>query len=215
MGTDRRRNSGLTLIELLVVLAIGSVILVPLISLLVSTQKNAYKGFDRLESLSTARIILEKAIRDLRMLCFRDGVPAMRLNVTDKVEEISFAVFPPPGKIPEFRNPVNLVRYTFNKETKQLSRTLQVHDLLKGSLGAGYTEVLGQAVVHFSIRRRMMFEMPCYEVEVKSESNHPQRKETAVYLKSSTRSEFESRLIRHRYFISNRVSVPELPGDTR
>ena len=215
------KQNGLTLIEILLVIILGTMLLLPTLNLLTSVRKNAYKGIDRLESLSTARIILEKVQRDIKQLCYWEKIKktgtkdvlsesGFIVNGTSEMTEFRFPVFP--GNIAvERQNPINMVTYIFDRKKKSLERKIAVNKSLKG-FQKDSSEIIGKDIVgNFNISRREILSAGvfCYEIEVQCQSSSPILKNKAINLKTSVSSEFECRLMRNRNQILNLASLAE------
>ena len=196
----------MTLIEVLVVVFISVLLIISLVRFFISTQRTAHHGLDRLESLTVSRIALESVARDLKLLCFNDRI-GFSAQTTGPTRRWVFPLFA--GRPPDNRgvNPVNKVVYEYDSRAKTLKRTLLVNQLLRGRQ-EGFDRVIAGNVEDFQIIRRDLFSYPSYVVEIKCQTPHPQRKKTAVHLRTEVRSEFEMRLYRHRYQISNYFSPP-------
>ncbi|NLI77667.1 MAG: hypothetical protein GX442_14690 [Candidatus Riflebacteria bacterium] len=209
--TDTRRR-GLTLVEVMIVCTIGIILLLPIINFLIMTQKSAYKGLDRLETLAKARIVLEKAQRDLKNFCFNDTT-GMTVASTAAAFSAVFPVFPAGNTGPVYtgdENPVNLVTYTFDRAKKTLVRSLKIHPRLAGGFSA-QPETLATNVGQFSIERRVILGQNFYDIRILILPSTPYVKNAPTELRTSVRSEYESRLERHPNFITNRRSVIDLP----
>ncbi len=209
---NARKKSGVTLVEIMIVLIIGVLLLIPTINMIMSTQRSTFKGYGRLETLTTARIILEKVQRDLKNLCYSNSAEAFIVTKTGKVTTWTFNTFPTEGfakTLPGTVNPANLVTYRYDEEKKTLVRTVKIHSALM----ADYTgpnpahEILGKNVVLFQIKDRTLFGSIFYDIDIKCQSDHPMQAREATHLHSAARSEFEWRLEQNQYQVPNRQST--------
>lgn len=206
-------KKGLSLIEIMIVVTIGVIILLPTINFMVSTQKTAYKGFDKLETLAGSRVIMEKVCRDLKNLCTTKYFGFTRINNPPKVTYVfpSFPVGNLGGTTSTKQNPVNIITYIFDSQKKTLIKSIKVHPALQSLFKDGSSEMLGNNVASFSISRKVMLGASYFDINVKCQSNHPQRKESATHLRTAVRSEFEVLKERHPAWIINRQSQLSLP----
>lgn len=203
---------GVTLVEIMIVLIIGVMLLIPTINMIMSTQRSTFKGYGRLETLTTARIILEKLQRDLKSLCYRNPAEAFVMTKVGKVTTWTFNAFPTEGFVKPLSgtvNPANLISYRFDEEKKTLVRAVKVHSaLLTGYTGPNPAhEILGKNVVLFQIRDRSLFGAIFYDIDIKCQSDHPMQAKEATHLHSAVRSEFEWRLEQNQFQVPNRLST--------
>ena len=209
--TASRAQRGITLVEIMMVLIIGVLLLIPTINMIMSTQRNTFKGYGRLETLTTARIILEKVQRDLKALCFSDPSQAFVVTKSGKVTTYTFNTFPTEGFVQPVagtNNPANLVSYRFDEEKKTLVRGVKIHSaLLSGYSGPNPAhEILGKNVVQFTLKDRLLFGAIFYDIDIKCQSDHPMQAKEATHLHSAARSEFEWRLEQNQFQVPNRLS---------
>jgi hypothetical protein len=202
----------ITLIEMVIVVAIALVLLIPISQMINRYRYSAYKGVDKLESLDTARFILEQCTRDLKTLCYDKDGQVLIASGSDK-DQYRFPIFP--GQ--EFglgmrsaSNPVNLITYKFDPKKLTLVRTEKIHPLLSGKNQGTKTDLLGSNVASFSISYLKLWDMNFFRIRVKCKSLHPQRHEV-VELQTAVRSEYESCLERHLSQVPNRTAWLELP----
>ncbi len=206
--TDRRR--GVSLIEAMIVLAIGTMILLPTINFMISSRNYAYRGYDRIESLSFARIIVEKVRRDLKAACYDRGH-----DFTTDAARRSFSFFTFPTEeigavamLDRARPPANRVTYTFDPTRRTLTRSVKAHPRVAGgTVRTVRSDVVARNVVVFNLRKRWLFGGAFYEIEVKCESSHPSRKLESTHLHASVRPAFATAIDRHPFQIPNRLSV--------
>jgi len=206
------RSFGVTLVEIMIVLIIGVMLLIPTINMIMSTQRSTFKGYGRLETLTTARIILEKVQRDLKALCYSKSAEVFIVTKTGKITTWTFNAFPTEGfvkTLPGTVNPANLITYRFDEEKKTLVRAVKIHnDLLTGYTGPNPAhEILGKNVVLFQIKDRSLFGSIFYDIDIKCQSDHPMQAKEATHLHSAARSEFEWRLEQNQYQVPNRQST--------
>jgi competence protein ComGC len=215
------KRSGVSLVEILMVLMLGTMLLMAVVDLITITRKSAYKGFDKLENLTAARIILEKVQRDVKRLCYSglirktpqgDVLEEQGLQMTETPETVKyrFPVFPLANPV-DRKNPVNMVTYTFHRQQKTLIRQEIVNSLIK-PVQADTRETLGEGLVlDFRLTRREIFRPGdfCYEIEVKCQGKIPGLKNRPVHLKTSMNSEFECRRRRNPQQIINQASITE------
>lgn len=207
---QRGWQRGVTLIEAMIVLAISTLVFLPTLNFMLSSQNYAYRGYDRLETLSFSRIVIEKVRRDLKAYCYD---PTHRFQVDGTGAQISFPVFPTDhlDEIPttdRTRPIANQVTYRFDAARKTLIRKVKYHPRIAQALGkTENTETLAKNVVIFNIRPRVFAKQAFFDVEVKCESLHPKRQLENTHLRASVRSMFVSALERHPFQVPNRLSV--------
>lgn len=205
---------GMSLVEIMIVVSVGMMILLPTLTFLSSMQKNANKGFERIESLTTARLITQKVQRDLKTLCF-SGTKGFEVKKGPDSFECSFPAFPTECYsfifTKENLNPVNIVKYLFDKKKKTLVRSLEVHPELAGSSNPSFSEILGKNVEDFFIEKRSLFSLPYYEIVVHCQSQHPLLKKEAAHLCTAVRSKFEISFLENSSQIPNLTSRVVLP----
>ncbi len=209
----RMGSRGMTLVETLIVAALGVMILLPLMNFMLFSQKSATKGFDRIETLSAARLILEQVQRDLKALCFDDSSRFLTASDTQTVS-YSFPAFPGAGSGPAYSgsaNPVNLIEYSYEPGKRELKRTVTFNSLLPGAPKKPRVAVLAKNVVEFSISPAKFLGSTCYDIVVKCQSSMPKPMEAATKLRTSVRSEYQGRLQRHPNWIINRRTQIKLP----
>ena len=206
-------NRGMTAVEILVVCALVALILGPIISILVSSQQSATAGYDKLEMLGRARFIMERVQRDLKALCSANSYGF--LPIATETMTFSIPVFPtqPKERTYSTNYPLNIVTYVFDPRVKTLTRNIKYHASLAPGGNAETSETLGSNVASFSICPRKMLKMRFYDVEVACESSQPNRQDNPIILRTSVRSEYESRLERHPYLLSNRQPQFSFPPD--
>ena len=205
-------DRGMSLIEVLIVLTIGVLLLLPAMNFLIMTQKSSYKGLDRLETLTRARIVLEKAQRDLKNFCYTDAVKMIVATSSSNVV-ITFPSFPSAfvgGLYTGDENLANLVTYTFDRQKKVLTRSLRCHPRIRSD-SSPQSEILATNVGEFSINRKLMLGQTYYEIRILILPGSVYVKNAPTELRTSVRSDFESRIERHPNFITNRNSVISLP----
>jgi len=206
-------NRGMSLVETMIVLTLAVLILLPTISFMTMTRKVAYKGMDRLETLTFARRILESAQRDLKAYCWNK---TQSFAVDKKANETKYVlpVFPigQSGLIYQGDdNPVNIVTYSFKPKQKTLTRTLQINGDLLGGSTKTITKVLAKNVASFSISPDMMLGVPYYSISVLCVPSHPDRKSAETHLKGGVCSNFQVRLERNSTNIPNMSFKIDLP----
>ncbi len=202
----------LSLLEVVIVLTVGVILLLPVVNFLIITQKSAYKGLDRLETLAKARIVIEKTQRDLKNFCFSDTVGLTVASDANRFVAI-FPTYPAAYTGAIYggdENPVNLVTYTFDRARKTLARSVKVHPLLRSGFPAT-PEILATNVGNFSIERRVILGQTFYDIRILILPSSAYAKNAPTDLRTSVRSEFEARLERHPHFITNRRSTIDLP----
>ncbi|MBF0544150.1 MAG: hypothetical protein HQM08_06945 [Candidatus Riflebacteria bacterium] len=194
------------------VLAVGTMILLPTIDFLINSQKTATKGFEKLEMLKTARLILETVQRDLKALC--SGESYSFVPISTPTVSFSFPVFPTGATGKDYsgdENPVNIVTYAFEPNKKTLTRTIKIHPILANPGQSQIFQVLGTNIASFSICPKEMLKMRYYDVEIACQSSNPLIKESPIILRTAVRSDYESRLQRHPFLITNRKSKISFP----
>jgi Tfp pilus assembly protein PilW len=209
---SRRSRAGLSLIEVMIVMAVAMLILLPTVNFMLLSQRSAYKGMDRLESLASARMIIEQVQRDLKALCFDQSTGFTQAR-TGSREITTFPIFPAThlATLPDSaRNPANLIRYTFDEDARTLIRQEFVNPLLNPPQST-ITKRLGTNVASFTIQSVTMFGFTAYEIAVCCEPSPEHRRAARTVLRSSARSEFQTRLERNSSFITNRASVVTIP----
>lgn len=199
-------------IELMVVIVIGTLILLPTIDFIVSVRRSATKGFDKLETLDSARFIMEKVQRDLRSLCSGPMNGFIPLG-TDTIE-FSFPTFPahlslnPSG---ELNVPVNVVSYIFDPKGRTLTRKLRYHpDLAKPGSEEG-SQVIGQNVASFTICPKEILSVRFFDIELVCMPRNPKANDARIILRTAVCSDFETRLKRHPFHNPNRHSKLSFP----
>jgi len=196
----------------MIVCTISVLLLLPVVNFVIVTQKSAYKGMDRLDTLRQARIVIEKVQRDIKNYCYSNTV-GMTIASDAAEFDIRFPVFPAgyTGSIYSGdENPVNTALYHFDREKKTLTRTLKVHPLLNSGF-SGQPELLSASVGLFTVERKIMLGMTYYDIRVLILPGSTYAKNAPTNLHTSVRSDFESRIERHPNFITNRRSVINVP----
>ena len=209
-GFNGRRNvSAFSLVEMMIVVVVGSLILLPTIHFLITSQKNAGKGFDRLNTLTTARVLMERVRRDLKALCY-DKTHGMRFDTFSSQPSFQFPVFPSQNFLANYsgtKNLANLVTYSFDPQKRTLTRTELIHPILRKSPAKKEVkEILGTNISSFSIKDRPFLGMYYYDIEVVCEIPRSLRKET-THLRCAVRSEYETRLVKNKFQVPNLRSV--------
>lgn len=189
----------------MIVVTIGVMILLPSMSFLTMSQKSAYKGLDRLETLGAARLILEQVQRDLKSSC-EGGVDGFVARTQGGKVTYEFPAFPNgPGAdvLSPTVNPANRITYVFDPAKKEVSREIVFHSAL-GLSRPRMTRVLAVNVASFTILPTVFLGLPVYEVDILCVPTHPSRQAARTHLRSSVRSEHGVREARHRWFLNNR-----------
>ena len=208
--TDLRAR-GMTMVEMLTVIVLVTLVLAPILDLFLSSRRNAARGFEKLETLDRARFILEKVQRDLKSLCSGPGYGFMPVGSTTM--SFTFPVFPaaPCPELADGSMPVHLVTYRFDPRQRTLVRTLSFHPQSTDGPKGRVTETLGRNVLAFSILPKEMLSVRYFDVEVVCQSKSERSDEPVVLLRTAVRSEFESRLQRHPFFLPNRDTAIGFP----
>ena len=202
---------GMTMVETLTVVVLITLVLAPILDVFLSSRRNAAKGFEKLETLDRARFILEKVQRDLKSLCSGPGYGFM--PVASTTMSFSFPVFPA-GPCPNLADgsiPVHGVTYRFDPQQRTLVRILAYHPQSSDGPKGKVVETLGRNVLSFSILPKEMLGVRYYDVEVICQSKSEKKDEPVVFLRTAVRSEFESRLQRHSFFLPNRDTAIGFP----
>jgi len=200
--TDRH---GVSLVEVMIVVTIGVMIMLPTLSFLTMSQKTAYKGMDRLETLAAARLIMEQIQRDLKSSC-EAGVNGFVAKTQGGKVTYEFPAFPNgPGAdvLSPTINPANRITYVYDPARKELSRDIAFHPVL-GLSRARMTRVMASNVASFTILPTVFLGMPVYEIDILCVPTHQSRQAAKTHLRSSVRSEHGVRQARHRWFLNNR-----------
>ncbi|MBF0546794.1 MAG: prepilin-type N-terminal cleavage/methylation domain-containing protein [Candidatus Riflebacteria bacterium] len=200
------KYSGMTLIEVMVVTVILVILLLPMSHFLILYQESFAKGYERLNTLTTARLILEQVSRDVKIHCFRNNQRFS--NPQPGVYE--FLIFPGAeylhliGPLGDGKIPLNLVRYYFDANNKTLVRTVKYHPRLQPFVGqTEVNEIIGKDVDSFSIDVKSLYKINFFNIDVTCRSLNPSRKTEVTHLRTAVRSEFECRLWRNRYQVPN------------
>lgn len=156
---------------------------------------------------------MERVQRDLKALCSANSYGF--LPIATQTKTFSFPVFPmlPKEKTFSTEYPLNVVTYVFDPQAKTLVRKIKYHPTLAPPGQSETSESLGTNVASFSICPKKMLKMRFYDVEIACESGQTNGNEKPIILRTSVRSEFESRLERHPYLISNRQPSFSFPPD--
>ncbi|MBF0499071.1 MAG: hypothetical protein HQM09_02965 [Candidatus Riflebacteria bacterium] len=202
-------KSGTTLIELMFVIVIASMIMIPTIDFLISSQRTATKGFGKLETLETTRFILEKVQRDLKVLCSEPGHGFMPISTT--TYSFTFPVFPSGTGYVGDDIPVNIVSYIFDPAKMTLTRTIKIHPLLAAPAQSFFSKIVATNVASFSICPKEMLSMRYYDIQVLCQSNNPASKQVQIFLRAAVRSDYEARLGRSPFLVTNRRTKLSYP----
>ncbi|MBF0406493.1 MAG: hypothetical protein HQM10_04015 [Candidatus Riflebacteria bacterium] len=204
MKVQKNIRKGMNLVEISIVILIGILMFLPMTKFWFMSQKQAVKGFDRLETLTTARIVLEKVQRDMKAYCF---TPAKKFS---KPSDGQFEFLISPGveyvkaSNPDGKIALNGVKYTFDKAKGTLLRTLKYHSRYHAVAGKTQTsELVGRNIASFSINLNSLFKLNYFDIEVLCKSPHPLRGTENTHLRTAVRSDFECRLARHLFQIPN------------
>lgn len=207
------KRAGATVIELLMVLLIGGLLVAVAFRLLSSFQKATTKGFEKIETLETARRIMERVQRDLKAICSSEScgfVPIVTPDIS-----FSFPVFSSTGgkrKAVEEIVPADHVKYEFDPAKRILTRTITFHPSVADLSRPSRREILGNNVSDFSIAPRQMLNMRYYDIQVVCESDDASTPKSRIILRGAVRSDYESRLERHPWFVGNRRSRIDFPA---
>ncbi len=208
--SDRK---GFTLVEVMVVIAIGILILIPTINFLVGTTKLSFKGYDRLDNLNTARLIMTRSARDLKFLCVGASFPALIFKSDKESTSFVFPSFPSEGPGMELEadlNPVNIIVYSHIHSTGQLIRTVFPHPKMVGEGSQPRMHELGRNVIGFAITGQP-FWGGVFQIRVLCAGLHPQRLEP-VELQTSVRPIFATRALQHQFQVPNIDARPDFPS---
>ncbi|HNW35260.1 MAG TPA: prepilin-type N-terminal cleavage/methylation domain-containing protein [Candidatus Ozemobacteraceae bacterium] len=204
-------HRGVTLLEMMIVTVIGVMLLIPTIDFMVISRKSAYQGLDRLDTLASARLVIEQIQRDVKALCFNDSYGYSVAKSPQKTVW-QFPVFPvmdlasrPSGG----ENYANWVRYVYEPEKRTIIRQEIRHPQLHAA-EAQVSRVLATNVGAFSLERKAMFGLDAFDVEITCVPLHPARQNARTRLRTAIRSEFLSRLERNARLISNRRSLVDI-----
>ncbi len=203
---------GFTLIEVMVVIVIGSMLLIPMVNFFIGSRKISYKGYDRLENLNTARLLIEKCSRDLKFLCGTASFPGILTEGAGDGKSYVFLAFPDEGggvDLKAAENPVNLIAYTFDPAKRTVRRTVITHPMMVGGNSPIRTQEIGNNVIGFEIGQWFLWGR-FYNIRVKCVGPHPQREEY-IELQTSVRSVFEARALNHLFQIPNLSAEPIMP----
>lgn len=207
------KRAGTTVVELLMVLLIGGMLVAISFRLLSSFQKVTTKGFEKIETLETARRIMERVQRDLKSICSSEScnfVPIVTPDIS-----FSFPIFSASGgkrKAVEESVPADYVKYEFDPQKRVLSRTITFHPSLADPSRPSRREILGKNVTDFSICPRQMLNMRYYDIQLICESDDASTPQSRIILRGAVRSDYESRLERHPCFVGNRRSRIDFPA---
>ncbi|MBF0547047.1 MAG: hypothetical protein HQM08_21580 [Candidatus Riflebacteria bacterium] len=209
MKIKNKLKKGMNLVEVAVVLVIASLMFLPMTRFWFMSQKSAVKGFERLETLTTARIILEKVQRDLKTYCFSSSNRftqspngTYQFLVFPGVEYVKASPSSPDGKVP-----LNSITYTFDSNKRTLVRTLLYNSRYQSITGKSQiSEVVGQNVASFSINLYSLFKVGFFDIDVFCQSFNPSRRTESTHLRTAVRSDYECRLARHLFQIPNMKS---------
>lgn len=200
-----------TLIEMMIVTIVGVLLLVPIVDFMVISRKSAYQGLERLDTLASARIVIEQIQRDIKSFCFNDSYGYSKTDST-QTTEWQFPVFPimdlgsrPPGG----ENYANWVRYVYEPGKRTIVRQEIRHPQL-GAVEPRTSRILAANVTFFSLERKKMFGLDAFDVEIECSPEHPGRQKARTRLRMAVRSEFLSRLERNPNLISNRRSLVDI-----
>ncbi|HEY9070380.1 MAG TPA: hypothetical protein VIV61_08975 [Candidatus Ozemobacteraceae bacterium] len=202
---------GITLVEMMIVTVIGVLLLIPTIDFLVMSRKSAYQGLERLDTLASARLVLEQIQRDVKSLCFNDSYGYSVARSADRTVW-QFPVFPagdlksrPPGG----ENYACWVRYIYEPAKRTIVRQEVRHPALHAP-EAQVSRVLATNVGAFSFERKAMFGLDAFDIDITCVPAHPGRQQVRTRLRTAVRSEFLARLERNPAQISNRRSPVDI-----
>lgn len=197
------RARAFTLVEIIIVLCFSLLIFLPVLRLVTHFKKFGDKGYDRLESLNSARLAIERLRRDLFMLCFDDRVEkSLRKFKLGPIVSYRFKAFPQtaPSMGDESSKLVDEITYTFDPGKNTL-----VRKLLPGVLGASAHEMeIGRNFTDFSIVPKKVFGYTGYVIKVSAKAGI--RGEEKIDLQTTVRSKHQCLLQRHTYQVPNVAS---------
>jgi hypothetical protein len=199
---------GVTTIELLVVTTIAILLLLPTLDFLLSSRKSASKGFEMLETLDAARMVLERVQRDLRALY--SGPMHGFVPQASETVAYSFPAFPSgaAGLEPGGDTiPLNQVTYVFDPRDGTLTRSVRWHPDLRRFRSGDDTQVIARNVASFSICPQELLTIRYYDVQVVCSSRGRGGKSIPITLRTAVCSDFESRLKRHPFHPPNRRTI--------
>lgn len=202
------KRRAFTMVEIMMVLVISTLIFMPAMRLMTVLRKAGHKGFDRLESLNTARSAIERVRRDMYMLCYENlGEAACSRSNSGPVISYTFKAFPqgtpPPGN--ESVKRVEEITYVFDSSKNTLIRKLR-----SSVPGANSHEtVLGSNISHFAISEKKVFGVSAFVLEVTSKAGV--RGEERAELKTTVRSKYQSLVQRHTWQVPNLNSLLKGP----
>lgn len=206
-GPDATANlprSGLSVIELLLVGVLLTLIVAPVLSLFISSQKTASSGYDNLEMLGRARQLMERVQRDLKGLCSADGYGFLPTASTSVA--YTFPIFPtvPAGRVFTDEVPLDLVTYVFDPVAQTVTRRVRHHSLVAAAGDRERQQRVAAGVASFTIIPRKMMGVRYYDIELACVTTQARRDVPPVILRAAVRAEYELRLQRHPSLIPNR-----------
>lgn len=200
-----------TLIEMMIVTIIGVLLLIPVVDFMVMSRKSAYQGLERLDTLASARIVIEQVQRDIKSFCFNDSWGYSKTE-SGQTAEWQFPVFPIMdlgARPPEGDNYANWVRYVYEPGKRTILRQEIRHPQLNAA-EPRTSRLLAGNVTFFSLERKKMFGLDAFDVEIECSPEHSGRQKAHTRLRMAVRSEFLSRLERNPNLISNRRSLVDI-----